>query len=285
MANKIFEVLNKRKKDVLEAWIQNQIEDPTLREDLMTNEDLHAQSEELLNSFLKAIRSGNYNNLDAQEYQPIIETLNTLSVTRAHAGFSPRETALYVLSLKKAIIQILQEELKEEQSELVEGIVNVSDILDSLSILTLEAFIKGREEVILRQTSEINEISTPVIRVWEGILALPIIGTLDSERTQVIMENLLQEIVNTGSNIAILDISGVPTVDTLVAQHLIKTVNATRLMGAECIISGIRPEIAQTIVHLGIDLTGVQTKASMASALGTAFAKQQLVVTKAKAKI
>lgn len=282
MANKTAEILSKRRKDVLESWIKNQIEDPTLREDLMANEELHTQSEELLNSFIKAIRSGNYTNTDSQEYYPILETLNSLSITRAHAGFSPRETAIYVLSLKKAIIQILQEELIQEPGLLVEEMLKVSEVLDSLSIMTLESFIKGREEVILRQTSEINEISTPVIRVWEGILALPIIGTLDSERTQVIMENLLQEIVNTGSSIAILDISGVPTVDTLVAQHLIKTVNATRLMGAECIISGIRPEIAQTIVHLGIDLTGVQTKASMASALSTAFAKQRLVVTKAK---
>lgn len=285
MANKTAEILSKRKKDVLEAWIKNQIEDPTLREDLMANEELHAQSEELLNSFVKAIKSGNYTNIEAQEYAPIIEILNGLSITRAHAGFSPRETAIYVLSLKKAIIKVLQEELAKDPAALVEEVLKISEVLDSLSILTLESFIKGREEVILRQTSEINEISTPVIRVWEGILALPIIGTLDSERTQVIMENLLQEIVNTGSSIAILDISGVPTVDTLVAQHLIKTVNATRLMGAECIISGIRPEIAQTIVHLGIDLTGVQTKASMSAALGTAFAKQQLVVSKAKARV
>ncbi|AHM62738.1 anti-sigma-factor antagonist [Flammeovirgaceae bacterium 311] len=284
MANKTSEVLGKRKKDVLEAWINNQIQDPTLREDLMSNEELHAQSDELLNSFIQAVKTNNYTDINTREYSPIVEILNSLSITRAYAGFTPRETAVYVLSLKKAIIQIMQDELRDEQSQLVEEIIKISEVLDSLSLVTLETFIKGREEVILRQTSEINEISTPVIRVWEGILALPIIGTLDSERTQIIMENLLQEIVNTGSSIAILDISGVPTVDTLVAQHLIKTVNATRLMGAECIISGIRPEIAQTIVHLGIDLTGVQTKASMSSALRTAFTKQQLVVTKAKVK-
>ncbi len=285
MANKSPEILNKRKRDILENWVKLQIQDPTLREDLMTNDELHAQSEELLNSFVKAIYLGNYSNIESPEYYPILEILNTLSITRAHAGFSPRETATFVLSLKRAIIQILQEELKDDQQSLIEEVLKLSELLDSLSLVTLESFIKGREEVILRQTNEINEISTPVIRVWEGILALPIIGTLDSERTQIIMENLLQEIVNTGSSIAILDISGVPTVDTLVAQHLIKTVSATRLMGAECIISGIRPEIAQTIVHLGIDLSGVLTKASLASALLTAFNKQQLVVTKAKAKI
>ncbi|EMR01494.1 STAS domain-containing protein [Cesiribacter andamanensis] len=284
MASKTSDILNKRKKLVLETWINNQLQDPTLREDLMTNQELHGQSEELLDSFNQAIRSGNYTDIDSQEYYPVLDILNSLSVTRAHAGFSPRETATFVLSLKRAIVEVLQQELAQDQALLISEILKISDLLDSLSISTLEAFIKGREEVILRQTNEINEISTPVIRVWEGILALPIIGTLDSERTQIIMENLLQEIVNTSSNIAILDISGVPTVDTLVAQHLIKTVSAARLMGAECIISGIRPEIAQTIVHLGIDLLGVQTKASLAAALQTAFSRQQLSVVKAKAK-
>jgi rsbT co-antagonist protein RsbR len=156
--------------------------------------------------------------------------------------------------------------------------MKVSKIIDEFSIVTFETFIRGREEVILRQTDEITEISTPVIRVWDGILALPIIGTLDSARTQVVMENLLQEIVNTSSSIAILDISGVPAVDSLVAQHLIKTVNATRLMGAECIISGIRPEIAQTIVHMGIDLSSIITKATLASALKQSFSMLQMEV-------
>ncbi len=162
--------------------------------------------------------------------------------------------------------------------------MEVNNLLDSLSIVTVETYIKGREEVILRQTDEISEISTPVIRVWEGILALPIIGTLDSARTQVVMENLLQQIVETGSRIAILDISGVPTVDSLVAQHLIKTVSATRLMGAECIISGIRAEIAQTIVHLGIDLSGINTKASLASALKLAYSMLGIEVRRAERK-
>ena len=154
----------------------------------------------------------------------------------------------------------------------------INKLIDSFSISTFETFIKGREDVIFRQTDEITQISTPVIRVWDGILALPIIGTLDSSRTQVVMESLLQEIVDTGSSIAILDISGVPAVDSLVAQHLIKTVSATRLMGAECIISGIRPEIAQTVVHLGIDLSNVITKSSLASALKAAFTMLKLQV-------
>lgn len=283
MANKnIASILQKRKNEVLQTWIDHQIEDPALREDLMTNEELRNQSEELLDSFLLAIKADNYEDIERKEYFPIIEMLSGISLSRAHSGFSPRETAIYVLSLKKAIIRILQEELSHDPETLVNEILRVSEVLDSLSLVTIETYLKGREDVIMRQTSEINEISTPVIRVWEGILALPIIGTLDSERTQVIMENLLQEIVDTGSNIAILDISGVPTVDTLVAQHLIKTVNATRLMGAECIISGIRPEIAQTIVHLGINLEGVQTKASLAAALKYAFGKMNMLVSRRK---
>lgn len=187
-----------------------------------------------------------------------------------------------MLSLKKAIIRVLQDELENDPASLVNEIIKITNLLDSLSLITFEIYITGKEDIILRQNSEMNEISTPVIRVWEGVLALPIIGTLDSERTQTVMENLLQEIVNTESKIAILDISGVPTVDTLVAQHLIKTVNATRLMGAECIISGIKPEIAQTIVHLGINLEGVQTKATLAAALKYAFEKMNLVVRKRK---
>lgn len=275
-------ILSKKRKVVLQTWINHQNEDPALRDDLMTNEELRSQSEELLNAFIQAIKGGNYEDISRQEYEPIIEILNGVSLSRAHSGFTPRETATYVLSLKKAIIRVLQDELENDPGTLVNEILNITNLLDSLSLITYETYIRGREDVIMRQNNEMNEISTPVIRVWEGVLALPIIGTLDSERTQTVMESLLQEIVNTESNIAILDISGVPTVDTLVAQHLIKTVNATRLMGAECIISGIKPEIAQTIVHLGISLEGVQTKATLAAALKYAFGKMSLVVSKRK---
>ena len=190
---------------------------------------------------------------------------------------------MYVLSLKEALLETIRSEVKDPV-ELYDATVSINKLIDGFSMLSFDTYIKGREEVILRQTNEITEISTPVIRVWDGILALPIIGTLDSARTQVVMENLLQEIVSTGSGIAILDISGVPAVDSLVAQHLIKTVSATRLMGAECIISGIRPEIAQTIVHLGIDLSGIITKATLANALYHAFQMLQLEVKKKQLK-
>jgi rsbT co-antagonist protein RsbR len=225
----------------------------------------------LLDGFVKAIGRGKVDSINTPEFEPVTDILSDISITRARQGFSPRETGTYILSLKAALSQVLEKEYAEDARLLYQTMLALHKLLDSLSIVTFETFIKGREEVIVRQTDEISEISTPVIRVWDGILALPIIGTLDSMRTQMVMENLLQEIVNTESSIAILDISGVPAVDTLVAQHLIKTVSATRLMGAECIISGIRPEIAQTIVHLGIDLSGVKTKASLASALRLAF--------------
>ena len=274
------DLLQKQKKRILEIWMHNQLADSAFRDDLMTNDELLKQSEELLNALARAVKSGNVNNIYASEFDQITEILSDVSITRARQGFSPRETGMYVLSLKKAITTVLEEEYRDKPEVLYKEISSINNLLDQLSIITFETFIKGREEVILRQTDEINEISTPVIRVWDGILALPIIGTLDSARTQIVMENLLQEIVNTGSNIAILDISGVPAVDSLVAQHLIKTVSATRLMGAECIISGIRAEIAQTIVHLGIDLSNIKTKATLASALQLAFSMSSVEVKK-----
>ena len=280
MAKKTAELIRKKKEHILKTWITTQVDDPALREDLMSKEDMRRESEELLDAFIQAIQTDNYQNIEAQEYNTIIELLTNISLSRAHTGFTPRETATFVTSLKKAIIRILQEEHKDDLDILINEVLKISDLLDSLSIITIETYLKGREEVITRQASEINEISTPVIKVWDGVLAMPIIGTIDSARTQVVMESLLQEIVDSGCCIAILDISGVPTVDSLVAQHLIKTVNATQLMGAECIISGIKPDIAQTIVHLGIDLAGIQTKTSLASALQLAFTKMNLTVKK-----
>jgi len=260
--------------------MEKQLSDLSLREDLMSNEELRIQSEELVDGILKNISSENIASIESDEFEDIYEILGGISISRARQGFTPRETAIYIFSLKDALSELLKEELNDDMAELYEASNLVNKLIDSFGIVTFETFIKGREEVILRQNSEINEISTPVIRVWDGILALPIIGTLDSSRTQIVMENLLKEIVETGSSIAILDISGVPAVDSLVAQHLIKTVSATRLMGAECIISGIRPEIAQTVVHLGIDLSNIVTKATLASALRHAFSMMQMEVRK-----
>jgi rsbT co-antagonist protein RsbR len=284
MKNEAIKIFKKHKKNILDRWITNLIKDPNLRDDLMSNEDLRSQSEELLNALIDGLNDQSFEDKESADFDKVNEILAAISISRARQGFSPKETGTYIFTLKGALLQELQMEVKDP-AVLYQQNQKITLIMDSFTLTTFETFIKGREEVILRQTDEMAEISTPVIRVWDGILALPIIGTLDSSRTQVVMENLLQEIVETGSSIAILDISGVPTVDSLVAQHLIKTVSATRLMGAECIISGIRPEIAQTVVHLGIDLSNIITKSTLASALQYAFKILHLEVTRKKPQI
>jgi rsbT co-antagonist protein RsbR len=273
------QILPKKQNEILDLWMKQQLKDEGLRDDLMSGDDLKKDSTELLTVLLAAIKKDNFSNVDGVEFDKVNEVLAGISMNRAKNGFSPRETAYFVLSLKEAVVPVLEKNISDAR-DLYTETIKFNKLVDTLGLITIETFIKGREEVILRQTAEISEISTPVIQVWDGILALPIIGTLDSARTQVVMESLLLKIVDTESTIAILDISGVPAVDSLVAQHLIKTVAATRLMGAECIISGIRPEIAQTIVHLGIDLSNINTKASLAHALRTAFNMLKLEVRK-----
>ncbi|WP_158799833.1 STAS domain-containing protein [Pedobacter sp. L105] len=275
----IIKTLKNNKGEILELWMKNQLADSVLTEELISHQELRKQSEELVNALVNNLNENNINDSQSPDFDQVTELLGGISISRARLGFSPRETGSFILSLKEALLEILKQE-SSNVKELFEETLKLSRLLDNFTILTFETFIKGREELIMRQTDEITDISTPVIKVWDGILALPIIGTLDSARTQVVMENLLQEIVKTGSGIAILDISGVPTVDSLVAQNLLKAVSATRLMGADCIISGIRPEIAQTIVHLGIDLSQVITKATLASALQYAFKSLRLEVRK-----
>lgn len=278
-------ILSKKKKQILETWINGQLANEFLKEDLIGSEELRNQSEELLDALIVKISGSKGDQSRDPDFDPVLELLNGLAITRAQKGYSPRETGVFIFALKEAILKTLSEEIANDPRVLYEESLRISNLLDNLAMSTFETFIRSREEIILRQTDEITEISTPVIRVWNGILAVPIIGTLDSSRTQVVMENLLSQIVETGSSIAILDISGVPAVDSLVAQHLIKTVSATRLMGAECIISGIRPEIAQTVVHLGIDLSGIITKSSLASALNHAFSILKLEVRKVSKEI
>jgi rsbT co-antagonist protein RsbR len=273
------DLLPSKYAEIVDLWLKQQLKNEGLLSDLMSHDDLRRESESLLKALLEAVRHDNFTDISGPQFDKVNEMLAGISLTRAANGFSPRETAFFVISMKEAFSAILEQNIADPRT-LYEEFIKVNKLVDSLALVTFETFIKGREEVILRQTSEISEISTPVIQVWTGILALPIIGTLDSARTQIVMENLLLKIVETESTIAILDISGVPAVDSLVAQHLIKTVAATRLMGAECIISGIRPEIAQTIVHLGIDLSNINTKASLAHALRTAFSLAKLEVRK-----
>lgn len=280
MGANIIEILKKSQNVILKNWIDNQSSVMSFNDDLISSQEIKEQSEELMGAFLKNLSEENMGNGDAPEFDEVVEALSDLSISRAKLGFSPKETGVFVSGMKNAILDVLESEMLSEPAQLYAASKKLNYLFDSFSIVTFETFIRGREEVIIRQTDEISEISTPVIRVWEGILALPIIGTLDSARTQVVMENLLEAIVETGSSIAILDISGVPAVDSLVAQHLMKTVAATRLMGAECVISGIRPEIAQTIVHLGIDLSNIITKASLAHALRFSFQSLKLEVKK-----
>ena len=211
---------------------------------------------------------------------PLREMLASVSASRARQGFTPTETATFVFSFKQPLFAVLREAYKQDAEGLAREMWAGTTLLDKLGLFTAETFQKSREGVIMRQQRDLLELSTPVVALWEGILALPLIGTLDSERTQVVMESLLERIVETGASIAIIDITGVPTVDTLVAQHLLKTVGAARLMGAECIISGIRPQIAQTIVHLGVELTDVTTKATLADAFAVALKRSGLGVVR-----
>jgi rsbT co-antagonist protein RsbR len=246
------------------------------------NGDTHAQARGFLSAFATAIRRSGDADLVGSEWDDVRALLTELSRERALAGFSPTETATFVFSLKQPLFVALRDALADDPKRLSDELWAVSLMLDKLGLFSIEAYQKGREELIERQHQELLDLSTPVVELWQGILALPLIGTLDSERTQIVMESLLEAIVDKEATVAILDITGVPTVDTLVAQHLMKTVAAARLMGAECIISGIRPQIAQTIVHLGVNLEGVITKATLAGALQTALRKTGQSVQRAE---
>jgi rsbT co-antagonist protein RsbR len=271
-------VIQQQGDAVVEAWVKQQLGSTTHRRDLLKESDLREQSRELLRHLGPALASGS--DTSAESWSSVRETLTDVSRFRARAGFSPSETATFVLSLKQVLFDTLRRDGLEADA-LADAVWSITRQLDALALHTIEAYQRGREEVIARQQQELMELSTPVVRLWDNVLALPLIGTLDSARTQVVMENLLQEIVNTGSQIAIIDITGVPTVDTLVAQHLLKTVAAARLMGADCIISGIRPQIAQTIVHLGVELGDVTTKGSLADAFALALKRTGMTVVRA----
>lgn len=260
-------------QEVLAEWVQLQLASTTLRSDLMKEGELREQSREFISLFRAALGTGTAFSLTSGDWSGVREFLAGVSRSRALQGFSPSETATFVLSLKQPVFVRLRNQLEGSPAEFAEALWAATVILDKLALYTTEMSQKSREEVINRQQQELMELSTPVVELWTGILALPLIGTLDSARTQVVMESLLQAIVRTGASIAIIDITGVPTVDTLVAQHLLKTVAAARLMGADCIISGIRPQIAQTIVHLGVDLSAVSTKATLADAFTLALRK------------
>jgi rsbT co-antagonist protein RsbR len=272
------DVIAKNERPLLDDWLARQRASSVLRGSELDQSELRQQSARLLADLRKALSvEAHQGEIERPEWSDVRELLGEISRSRARQGFSPSETATFVFSLKEPLFEQLRRHHSDPRA-LADGIWSATRILDKLGLYTIECHQRSREELIDRQRQEMVELSTPVVRLWEGILAVPLIGTLDSARSQVVMENLLQGIVETGAGIAIIDITGVPTVDTLVAQHLIKTVSAARLMGAECIISGIRPQIAQTIVHLGIELDQVITRASLADAFAVALGRVGLAV-------
>jgi rsbT co-antagonist protein RsbR len=277
---RLAEVVKNNETDILREWVKNQLTAVTRRADLIKEDDLREQSRALLSALMRGLQKGQADDLQSPDWAEVRELLTSISSSRARQGFSPSETATFVFSLKEPLFARLRQEYAKDAQALADETWAATVLLDKLGMMTAEAYQRTREEVIKRQQEELIELSTPVVKLWDGILAVPLIGTLDSARTQVVMESLLQQIVETGSGVAIIDITGVPTVDTLVAQHLLKTVAAARLMGADCIISGVRPQIAQTIVHLGVNLGDVVTKPSLALALSLAFKRLQIVVSR-----
>jgi rsbT co-antagonist protein RsbR len=273
-------VLKKYEEDLLTDWMKQLQSSGAAKDSRISEKELRGQAKEFLSLLQQASQAGDITDTTGAHWKEISGFLEDLSQQRVQQGFSSDQTATFVFSLKKPLFDKLRNELGKEPEALAEETWVASELIDRLGLLTVRAFQKKREEVINRQQEELLELSTPVVKLWEGVLAVPMIGTLDSARTQLVMESLLQRIVELGAEIAIIDITGVPTVDTLVAQHLLKTVTAIRLMGADAIISGVRPQIAQTIVHLGVDLQGVTTKANLADALSLALKRSGFVVTK-----
>jgi rsbT co-antagonist protein RsbR len=280
--SKVAQLLRQHERDVLQQWLSYQISATTMRPDLVKESDLREQSRKFLQLFIDLVQH-NGDDQNTEEWKSIKDLLADLSRSRAAQGFSPSETATFVFSLKQPMFDMLRRGLSDGE-EVVREMWLTNGLLDKLGLYTVEVYLQSRESIISRQQQELMELSTPVVQLWDNVVALPLIGTLDSERTQVVMENLLEKVVETGASIAIIDITGVPTVDTLVAQHLLKTVAAARLMGADCIISGIRPQIAQTIVHLGINLADIITKATLADAFAIALQRTGAKVTRLGAK-
>jgi rsbT co-antagonist protein RsbR len=274
--------LKKYDSEILSSWMQN-IPATTRRSELIGDSEFREECSRFLQLLQEALQSADPSEMSHGKWKAVRDFLNEMTRSRVQKGFTPSQIATFVFSLKKPVFEQIRKEFTNKPVELAESTWEASQMIDDLGLFTTEVYQSSREEVIRMQQQEMLELSTPVVKLWDGILALPLIGTLDSARTQVVMETLLERIVETGSGVAIIDITGVPTVDTLVAQHLIKTVTAARLMGADCIISGIRPQIAQTIVHLGVGLGDVTTKANLADAFAVALARTGLTITSSAA--
>src|SRR5262245_35197782 len=271
-------LITQHEAELLTAWLRNQLEAGSLRSGQIKKNELQEQSSQFLRDFTIALKSGQVDDIAGQTWSQTRDLLGSISRSRALQGFTPSETATFIFSMKEPLFTLLRDELKDKPQQVADLTWLVTELHDKCGLYTAEVYAQSREDIVKRQAQELLELSTPVVELWEGIILLPLIGTLDSERSQTMMENLLNRVVKSGAEIAIIDITGVPTVDSLVAQHLIKTVSAARLMGADCIISGIRPQIAQTIVHLGLQLD-VVSKATMADALALALKRTGQVVS------
>ena len=278
--NVILSLIDQHHQRLLTGWLACLKRD-TRRVDAQREAEITEQAKRFLEQLRRGAASGHPDDIGTADWVEMRDLLEDISRDRAVQGYSPSETANFVFALKEPLFELLRQEIASDAGLLAKETWAVSSLIDRLGLHTIECYARIREEVITRQQQELLELSTPVVELWEGILALPLIGTLDSSRTQIVMESLLQRIVTSGAEIAIIDITGVPTVDTLVAQHLIKTISAARLMGADCILSGIRPQIAQTIVHLGLELN-VVSKATMADALALALRRSGRAVTDRK---
>ena len=282
-ATRISQLIQEHEADIGAEWAA-QLEALTVRSNVVSKEHLRRHCQQFLAAFAQATRAGELQNMEHRSWDEVRDLLSEISSSRAKGGSTPSETATFVFSLKQPLFACLNKGLANDPAALASASWTIGTLLDKMGLYTIEVFQRARDQIIVRQQQELLELSTPVVKLWDGILALPLIGTLDSARTQVVMENILQKIVDTGAAIAIIDITGVPTVDTLVAQHLMKTIAAARLMGADCIISGIRPQIAQTIVHLGVNLEDVVTKATLADAFLVALERTGTSVIKRNAK-
>jgi rsbT co-antagonist protein RsbR len=278
-ATRISQIVQEHQAEIGAEWVA-QLDALTVRSNVVSKEQLRKHCQQFLAAFATATRGGEMQNIEHRSWDEVRDLLSEISSTRARGGSTPSETATFIFSLKQPLFSYLNAGFAGDAAGLANASWLIGTLLDQLGLYTIEVFQRARDQIIVRQQQELLELSTPVVKLWNGILALPLIGTLDSARTQVVMENILQKIVDTGAAIAIIDITGVPTVDTLVAQHLMKTIAAARLMGADCIISGIRPQIAQTIVHLGVNLEDVMTKATLADAFVVALERTGTAIVK-----
>ena len=265
------QILSDRENEILEAWVENRVNSSDFRETLISGEELRSDSQSFLRAFIQAVANSNVEEMRGKEFNSIRRLLLEISETRAAQAFSPSETAFYVFSLKETLLPFLKDEYRQNSELLLDELNKLFKALDKLGSFIFVSTIKNRERVIRQQQQDMLELSTPVVQIWDRIICLPLIGTLDSRRTQLMMERLLERIVRSRAEVAILDITGVPTVDTQVANYLIKTVNAVRLLGSTCIVTGVGPAIAQTIVHLGIDLAGIITRNQLSDGIKLAF--------------